>query len=74
MDERHQQARQLHIDGRHEKMRGRQVLRDAVSCRLQAFFISLRASFPLDAAAILQRAERGVATGGGETGFHRTPR
>jgi hypothetical protein len=42
MDERHQQARQLYMGHRHEKAHDRQMLRDAVSCRLQAYFITLR--------------------------------
>jgi hypothetical protein len=58
MDERHQQARQLYIDRRHEKAHDRQILRDAVSCRMQSYFITLRATFPCaDANALLQRVE-----------------
>jgi hypothetical protein len=57
MDERHQQARQLYMDRRHEKAHDRQILRDAVSCRLQTYFVTLRATFPSDANALLQRVE-----------------
>jgi len=57
MDERHQQARQLYLDGRRERARDRQELRNGVSCRLQDYFITLRAAFPEDADAILQRVE-----------------
>jgi hypothetical protein len=57
MDDRHQQERPLYMDRRHERVRGRQILRDAVSRRLQTFFITLRAAFPEDADALLQRIE-----------------
>jgi hypothetical protein len=55
MDERHKQARLLYSDGRHEKAHDRQMLREAVSCRLQTYFITLRAAFPADINALLQR-------------------
>lgn len=64
MDERQQDARQFDLDVRHEKTRGRQILRDAVSCRLRAFFVTLRAEFPQEADVILQRAERRAARQG----------
>jgi hypothetical protein len=64
MDERHQQARQLYMGRRHEKAHDRQMLRDAVSCRLQAYFITLRATFPEDANALLQRVELQAAPRG----------
>jgi hypothetical protein len=57
MDERHPQDRQLYMDRRHEKARGRQILRDTVSRRMQTFFITLRAAFPEDSDALLQRIE-----------------
>lgn len=57
MDERHQQARQLYMERRHEKAHDRQMLRDAISDRLQSYFITLRETFPSDANAQLQRVE-----------------
>jgi hypothetical protein len=57
MDERHQKARQLDMGRRHEKAHDRQMLREAVSCRLQTYFITLRAAFPADTNALLQRVE-----------------
>jgi hypothetical protein len=57
MDERHQTAHQLYLEGRRDKARDRRRLLDAVSCRLQAFFITLRARFPEDADVILKRVE-----------------
>ncbi len=57
MKDRHHQARQLYMDGRHEKTRERQRLVEAVSYRLQAYFVTLRRTFPQDADALLLRAE-----------------
>ena len=57
MEERNQEARQLYMDGRHTRARDRQMLREAVSHRLQAYFIGLREAFPEDANTLLQRAE-----------------
>jgi hypothetical protein len=57
MDERHKQARQLYMDGRRDKAHDRQMLREAVSYRLQTYFITLRAAFPADTNALLQRVE-----------------
>jgi len=62
MEDRHQETRQLDIDGLLEKASGRQVVRNTVAHRLQSFFVSLRANFPGDAEAILVRAEQHAAT------------
>jgi hypothetical protein len=53
---------QLYLGGRQDKARDRRRLLDAVSCRMQSFFITMRASFPEDAVAILERAERKALT------------
>ena len=58
MEDRHHQARQLHMDGRDEKTRERQRLVETVSCRLQSYFVTLRRKFPHDADAVLLRAEQ----------------
>ncbi len=58
MDNRHQNQRHLYLDERHEKARCRQSVLDAISNRLQSFFITLRADFPSDADGLLRRAER----------------
>jgi hypothetical protein len=57
MEERHQQACQLYVDERYEKARVRHVLRDAVSSRLQTYFITLTAGSPENADALLRRVE-----------------
>ena len=56
MDELHHQARQL--DERNEdRARGRQMLREAVSCRMQSYFVTLSEHCREDADALLQNAE-----------------
>jgi len=45
------------MDGRNERLRGRQALRNAISRRLQSFFITLRSTYPENANTRLQRAE-----------------
>ena len=57
MEDNQHLARQSYMDGRREKLRERQRLVEAVSCRLQSYFVTLRSSFPQDADALLLRAE-----------------
>jgi len=58
MDERHHQARKVHLDDRDERTRRRNNLLHAVSCRMQSFFITLRWSHSEDANTTLMRAEQ----------------
>ena len=51
------QWRSLFMDGRIAN-ECKQKVRAILACRLQSFFITLRACFPEEAAAILERAEK----------------